>query len=74
MSSTTSGRVSAKSAVTSATSSGAPATARAIVSGASSPLGPPVRPDPRRGMKLQKRALMTSSTACDSHSGSMKRG
>ena len=33
--------------------------------------GDSVRPLPRRGMKLQKRALMTSSTAGETHSGSM---
>ena len=74
MSSIASGRDSANSAVTSSSESGSPACARAIVSGRSAPFGPSVRPEPRRGMKLQKRALMTSSTPCAIHSGSMKRG
>ena len=74
MSSIASGRVSANSAVSSPASSAPPARARAIVSGRSAPFGPSVRPEPRRGMKLQKRALITSSTPWASHSGSMKRG
>ena len=74
MSSITSGRVSAKSAVSSPAASASPARARAIVSARSAPLGPSVRPEPRRGMKLQKRALITSSTPWASHSGSMKCG
>ena len=74
MSSIASGRVSANSAVTSPASSGAPSRARLIVSGRSAPRGPSVRPEPRRGMKLQKRVLITSSTPCASHSGSMNCG
>jgi hypothetical protein len=73
MSSITSGRVSANSAVTSSTSSAPPARARATVSGRSAPFGPSTRPEPRRGMKLQYFVLITSSTCWASHSGSMKR-
>ena len=71
MSSIASGRVSANIAVISSAVSSSPARARAMVAGCSSGRGPALRPEPRRGMKLQYFVLMTSSTPCATHSGSM---
>ena len=71
MSSIASGRVSANIAVISSGASGSPSRARAIVAGCSTGCGPERRPEPRRGMKLQNRVLMTSSTPWATHSGSM---
>ena len=73
MSSITSGRVSAKSAVSSSSDSASPSRARSIAAGASSLLttSSSVRPEPRRGMKLQYFVFTTSSTPCSIHSESM---
>ena len=73
MSSIASGRVSANIAVISSGASGSPLRARAIVDGCSTGCAPGAagRAEPRRGMKLQNFVLMTSSTPCATHSGSM---
>jgi hypothetical protein len=73
MSSIASGRVSANSAVSSSSDSGAPSRPRAIAPGTRSGriARSSRRPDPRRGMNDQKRSLTTSSTPCSIHSESM---
>src|SRR5215218_7570477 len=72
ISSITSGRVSANSAVSSSSVSALPSRPLWIAACASS--GPisrsERRPEPRRGMKLQYLSLTTSSTPCSVHSGS----
>ena len=73
MSSMASGRVSANSAVSSSALSGWSSRARATAPATSSRrMGrSSLRPDPRRGMKLQNFSLMRSSTPCSSQPGSM---
>ena len=74
MSSIASGRVSANSAVSSSSVSAlavAPAGDRAGHEVGADRRGASVRPEPRRGMKLQYFVLMTSSTPWATHSGSM---
>ena len=74
ISSIASGRVSANSAVSSSALSARPSRPLAIAPATSSGrigAGGSVRPEPRRGMKLQYFALIVSSTPCATHSGSM---
>ena len=74
MSSIASGLVSANIAVSSAGVSGAPSRARSVAAATRSGrigAGGSVRPDPRRGMKLQYLTLIVSITPCAIHSGSM---
>ncbi len=73
MSSIASGRVSANSAVSSSSESDSPSRARDTAPGTRSRrIGRSSRrPEPRRGMKLQYFTLITSSTPCSIHSGSM---
>ena len=73
ISSITSGRVSANSAVSSSSVSASPSRPLSIAPGArSGSIRRSLRrPDPRRGMKLQYLSLITSSTPCSIHSGSM---
>ena len=73
ISSTSSGRVSENSAVSSSSERDSPSRPLAIAASAS-PAGrdsSDLRPDPRRGMKLQYFSFTTSSTPCSIHSGSM---
>ncbi len=72
-SSMASGRVSAKSAVSSSSVRRSPSRPRAMAAGTRSEriARASVRPEPRRGMKLQYFVLTTSSTPCATHSGSM---
>ncbi len=72
ISSITSGRVSAKSAVSSSWVSDSPSRPLSIARGATSGSGGACcrRPEPLRGMKLQYLSLTTSSTPCSIHSGS----
>ncbi len=69
----TSGRRSANSAVSSSALSASPAAPRSIARPATSgpTLTSPRRPDPRRGMNDQKSRLITSITPWATHSGSM---
>ena len=74
ISSITSGRVSAKSAVSSSSRQLLPSRPFSIARGGQRPasrLSPARRPEPRRGMKLQYLSLTTSRTPCSIHSGSM---
>ena len=72
-SSIASGRVSANSAVSSSSVRRSPSRPRAIAPATRSVriARASVRPEPRRGMKLQYFVLMTSSTPWATHSGSM---
>ena len=74
ISSIASGRVSANMAVSSSALSASPARPLAIAPATRSGrigTGASVRPEPRRGMKLQYLTLIVSSTAGSIHSGSM---
>ena len=76
MSSITSGRRSANSAVSSSGVSARPSRARSIARGAASSatFRTARRPLPRRGMNDQYRLVITSSTGAATHSGSMYSG
>ena len=78
MSSIASGRVSANIAVSSSALSARPSRARSVAAGdeiaadrRGAARGRSVRPEPRRGMKLQYLTLIVSSTPGASHSESM---